>query len=126
MAIEPGSVDLSAALVLEPTAFADWIIVAPVMVPIIAGAFLMMIRRETRFHAGIAISALLATLLGNIGLLARVLDTRPLTMTLGRWRPPFGISFTADALGASVALAATLAALVCALYSLSDIDNPRR
>lgn len=126
MAIEPGSVDLSAALVLEPTAFADWIIVAPVMVPIIAGAFLLMIRHETRFHAGIAIAALLATLLGNIGLLARVLDTGPLTMTMGRWLPPFGISFTADALGASMALAATLAALVCALYSLSDIDNPRR
>lgn len=126
MAIAPGSIERSAALILEPAPLADWIIVAPVMIPIVAGAILLMIRSETRFHASLAITALLGTLICNIGLLARVMENGPLTMTMGRWLPPFGISFTADALGASMALAATFAALVCALYSVSDIDNPDR
>lgn len=121
MAIEHSSVDLSDAVILEPTALADWIITAPVIVPLVAGALLLMIRHETRYHAGIAIGALFLALLGHIGLLNRVLETGPLTMTMGRWLPPFGISFTADVLGTSMGLAATLSALVCALYSLGDI-----
>lgn len=126
MAIEHAPVDLSAALVLEPTPFADWIIIGPVMIPILVGAVLLMLRHETRIHASLAIAALITTFACNIGLLLRVLDTGPLTMTMGRWLPPFGISFTADALGASMALATTLAALVCALYSLTDIGTTGR
>ena len=37
----------------------------------------------------------------NATLLARVLADGPLAMTMGRWLPPFGITFAADALGAA-------------------------
>ena len=50
----------------------------------------------------------------------------PLAMTMGRWLPPFGISFTADALGAGFALVATFVALVCAVFSVRDIDTTGR
>ena len=47
-------------------------------------------------------------------------------MTMGRWLPPFGISFAADALGAGFALVATFVALVCAVFSARDIDTTGR
>jgi multicomponent Na+:H+ antiporter subunit D len=47
-------------------------------------------------------------------------------MTMGRWLPPFGISFAADTLGALLAFTASIVGSVCALYSLRDIDNSGR
>src|SRR5690606_20402207 len=118
--------DLAHALVLAPTSAADWVVVAPVAIPIVAGALLMMLRHETRWHAGLAIGALLATFLSNVLLLHRVLTDGPLVMTMGRWLPPFGISFAADVLGASLALVATLVALVGAVYAIADIGTVGR
>lgn len=122
MAVDPGkTVDMARAMVMEPVAAADWLVVAPVVIPLVFGAVILMLRHETKVHAWTAIAALAATLAANIGLLARVVENGPLVMTMGRWLPPFGISFAADALGASLALVATLVALVCAVYSISDI-----
>lgn len=116
-------VDLSTVMVTLPVPIADWLVVAPVAIPIVVGALLLMVRHETRWHAGLAIAGLLMTLLCNIGLLARVLEQGPLVMTMGRWLPPFGISFAADALGASLALSATLVATVCAIFATADIGS---
>ncbi|WEX07753.1 Na+/H+ antiporter subunit D [Chelativorans sp. AA-79] len=115
------TVDLSGAMVLAPTSPADWLVIAPVAIPLVFGAVLLIFRHETRLQAGIAIAGLIATLAGNVLLLSHILDHGPAVMTMGRWLPPFGISFAADILGASLALVATLVALVCAFYSTADI-----
>ena len=47
-------------------------------------------------------------------------------MVMGRWLPPFGIAFTADLTGAALALAGAIAALACAIYAISDIDDVGR
>ncbi|WP_048649482.1 Na+/H+ antiporter subunit D [Nitratireductor soli] len=120
------SVDISQAMVTAPATLGDWLVVAPVAIPIVFGAILLMVRHETRLHAGLAIAGLVATLAANAGLLSRVLSDGPQVMTMGRWLPPFGISFTADALGASLALVATLVAVVCALYAMKDIGATGR
>src|SRR5690606_24050792 len=127
MAVEPGhAVDLSRAMVLTPSTPADWLIVGPVAIPIVVGAILMLVRHETRLHAGIAITGFIAMLVCSALLLGSVLTLGPQAMTMGRWLPPFGISFTVDVLGASLALVATLAATVCALYATADIGSVGR
>lgn len=118
--------NLAEAMVMAPTTLGDWLVVAPVAIPILFGAVLLMVRHGTRLHAWLAIGALLVTLMANIGLLGRVLSDGPQVMTMGRWLPPFGISFTADALGASLALVATLVSVVCAFYAIKDIDATGR
>lgn len=120
------AVDLSRAMVMVPTTPADWLVVGPVAIPIVTGALLLMVRHQTRLHGSLAVAGLFATLLCNIGLLARVLGEGPQVMTMGRWLPPFGISFAADALGASLALVATLVAVVCALFAANDIGTVGR
>lgn len=119
-------VDLTGKMVLDPVPLADWLVVAPVAIPIVAGAVFLMLRHETKLHGWLALIALTATLAANIGLLARILENGPVVMTMGRWLPPFGISFTADTLGASMSLVATLVAAACGIYSIIDIGSVGR
>ncbi|TWG99284.1 multicomponent Na+:H+ antiporter subunit D [Mesorhizobium sp. J18] len=121
-AVSETAVDISSAMITAPTPLADWVVIAPVAVPILFGAFLLMVRHHTRVHAVITLCALGLTFVANVLLLGRVLADGPVVMTMGRWLPPFGISFTADTLGASMALVGTLVAIVCALYSTRDIE----
>ena len=59
---------LSAALVLEPVASADWLVILPVAWCLAIGALLVMLRRKIDWHpyvavAGLAAVAVLASLL---------------------------------------------------------------
>lgn len=121
-----GDIDLSVAMKIEPVALADWLVVLPVVIPIVFGALLLMFRKETAWLAGAAIGGLALAFLSSVGLLARVIEEGPLVMTMGRWLPPFGISFNADLLGASFAALALFVALVCAIHSLRDIGHTGR
>ncbi len=119
-------VDLAAALVLTPPPLGDWLVILPVVLMIGAGAILLMVRKSVRLHGGIAIAALLLLVLVNGSLLLRVIENGPVTMVMGRWLPPFGIAFTADLFGATMALTASLVALAAGIFALRDIDGSGR
>jgi multicomponent Na+:H+ antiporter subunit D len=120
------AVDVSGAMITAPVPLADWLVVVPVAAPILFGALLLMLRKETRLHAGLALVALGMVVATDIALLVRVLSDGPVVMTMGRWLPPFGISFAVDALGASLALAGAIAAFVCAAFAAHDIGATGR
>jgi multicomponent Na+:H+ antiporter subunit D len=117
---------MAGAMLMEPVAAGDWLVIAPVVVALALGAFLLMLRHQLRWQAAFASGGLLLILVIDSALLQRVLNEGPLAMTMGRWLPPFGISFVADALGATFALVATFVALVCAVFSATDIDATGR
>ncbi|MCJ8517353.1 multicomponent Na+:H+ antiporter subunit D [Pseudorhizobium tarimense] len=119
-------IDLSAAMVTAPTALADWLVIAPMGLMIALGAALMMVRHKLWLHGWIAIPGLVALVLLDALLLYRVAVHGPFTMTAGRWLPPFGISFTADLLGALLAFASGLVALAAGIYGLRDINDTGR
>ncbi len=102
---------------------ADWLIIAPVALSIVFGALLLMLRHEIRTHATVALVGLGGVVLANAGLLNRVLAEGPVVMTMGRWLPPFGISFTVDALGASFALVGSAVAFICGVVASKTIDG---
>jgi len=119
-------VDISAAMVTEPATMADWLIIAPVAFCMVMSAILLMVRKDARLQPMIAVPGLVALVLLAIGLLARVIADGPQTMTMGRWLPPFGISFTVDMLGAILTLVSAIAALAGGLYGAGDVDNSGR
>ncbi|MEP9370991.1 Na+/H+ antiporter subunit D [Mesorhizobium sp. KR1-2] len=113
--------DMAGAMITTPATAADWLVIAPVIIPLIFGALLLMFRHEMRWH-GIAALVGLAALMGaEVALFARVLEHGPVSMTMGSWLPPFGISFTVDLLGATFALTSGSIAFVCAVFTLRDI-----
>ena len=120
------AVDTSAAFVQGATSLLDWVVIAPVALPILGGALLLMVRHRTRLHAAVAVAVLLAALASCLVLLSRVMGEGALVMTMGRWLPPFGITFQADALGAAFATAATFATTAAAVFALRDIDATGR
>lgn len=119
-------IDLSAAMVMAPTALADWLVIAPMGLMIVLGAVLMMVRHRLHLHGWIAIPGLVALVILDGLLLWRVAVDGPFTMTAGRWLPPFGISFTADLLGALLAFTSGIVALAAGIYGLRDINATGR
>jgi multicomponent Na+:H+ antiporter subunit D len=93
------------------------VIVLPVVLGLLGAALALMLRRAA---AALAIVATLAIVACDFVLVQRVLGGGPMSMTMGRWLPPFGISFTADTFGAAFALAAGVVTLVVLVYSLGE------
>lgn len=119
-------VDLSVAMIVEPPPLADWLVIAPVALCLVVGAFLLMVRKRTALNAAIAIPTLIVLVVIDTGLLVHVMREGTVAMTMGRWMPPFGITFTVDLFGAAFNLAAGVVALACGIYGLSDIDDTGR
>ncbi|MDP2731950.1 MAG: Na+/H+ antiporter subunit D [Hoeflea sp.] len=125
-ATSQGLQDFSTVYTLPPVAAADWLIVAPVVWCILIGAVLLMLRKRTELQPLIAIPALAVLALMTLGLLAHVVQSGTVTMTMGRWLPPFGISFTVDLLGAFFAVTSSLVALAAGIYGRGDVDQSGR
>lgn len=121
-----GLQDLSVVYAMKPLEAADWLIAAPVVWCILIGAVLLMLRKRTDLQPVIAIPALGMLVLMTLGLLAHVAQNGTVTMTMGRWLPPFGISFTVDLLGAFFAATSALVALGAGIYGRSDVDDTGR
>ncbi|HEV7417752.1 MAG TPA: proton-conducting transporter membrane subunit, partial [Tianweitania sediminis] len=114
------------ALLMTPTPLADWLVVAPAVLPLLVGALLIIVRKRLHWQAPVAITTLALVSLASIALLARVWSEGTLVMTMGRWLPPFGISFTVDLLGALFAVANSLIALGCAISASRRVIRSSR
>ena len=106
------------------TPLADWLVILPVVLCLLGAAVLLMLRGTVRAQRWVGLGVILAVLLCDVLLFNRVMDVGPLSMTMGKWLPPFGISFTADMLGVGFALAGALATLCVVLYLQSDTPEP--
>lgn len=102
------------------TPLADWVLVLPVLLGLAGAALLLVLRRALVLQAWLALGLLLAILVCDGVLLGRVVEAGPLSMTMGKWLPPFGISFTADAMGAAFALAAALVGFAVVLQLMLE------
>ena len=123
MAVESHAADLSHAMILEPVALGDWLIIMPLVLCLLGGVFCLMTRKSTAFQSWIAILFLLLLVIVDASLLNRVLQNGPVTMVMGRWLPPFGIAFTVDTVGALLALTSAVVALMAAIYARADIGT---
>lgn len=102
------------------TGLADWIVVLPLAMALIGAALALMLRNNGRL-------TFLLVLLVNVAMIAietvlvwRVWHEGPISMTMGNWLPPFGVSFAADLLGAAFALTASVVTLLVLIYAEAD------
>jgi multicomponent Na+:H+ antiporter subunit D len=118
--------NLADAFVMTPAPIADWLVVSPLVICLAAGGLLMMLRKSVRQHPPIALMALALVIIVDVLLLLRVLESGPVVMTMGRWLPPFGITFAADIVGVLFALTAAVVAFFGALFARMDVDYSER
>ncbi len=115
--------ELPVAMIDFATSFADWLIILPVVIALMGAALLIMLRFYRNIQAGIAIFLVLLIILAEILLLRNVLEFGPQSMTMGKWLPPFGISFSVDIIGVGFALASAIVTLIVLIYAQADIAS---
>jgi multicomponent Na+:H+ antiporter subunit D len=120
------AVDIAAAMVTTAPTAAEWLVILPVIVPMVAGALIVMLRHMTALHGRIAAVALGALLIVDVLLLREVAANGPVVMMMGSWLPPFGIAFEADLIGVTFATTAALVALAVVMHADASIDTAER
>ena len=115
--------ELPRAMLDTATQAADWVIIWPVVLPLLGAALLLMLRQSRSTSALFAGLVVVGVIACELELLRNVLATGPVTMTMGNWLPPFGISFTADVMGAGFALAASVVTLIVLLYAEPELAD---
>ncbi|NBN78500.1 Na+/H+ antiporter subunit D [Microvirga tunisiensis] len=120
------SVDIAKAMFTTPVPLADWLVIAPSILTIIGGSICLILRKNTGLQAKLGLVFLGLLVLNNFALLGEVLKRGVITMVMGNWLPPFGIAFTVDALGATLALVAAIVAFCAGLYASITIDSSGR
>ncbi len=101
-------------------------IVAPVVLPMLTGALLVLIeRREPRFTARLSFIATALQLAIAIGLATAAADGTVRAYLLGNWAAPFGIALALDRLSALMLLLTALVALAAVLYASTGRDHSR-
>jgi multicomponent Na+:H+ antiporter subunit D len=111
---------LPLAMIETMTAAADWVVVLPLVLCLMGAAATLMLRRSGALTFMFSLLVLVGVIACEITLLLRVLENGPLSMTMGKWLPPFGISFAADIFGAGFALAAAVVTLVVLVYAQGE------
>lgn len=112
---------LPQAMLERATSAAEWNLILPVVIALMAGALLAMIRHSRGSQVGFSVLAVLAIIVVELDLFFQVLETGPVAMTMGNWLPPFGISFVADTMSVSFALAASFVTLIVLIYFQAEI-----
>ena len=115
--------DLTGIMVTDAVPVADWLVIAPVALAMAWGALMLMIRKDVARQNAVALLGLALLLAIDVALLAHVVERGTVTMTMGRWLPPFGIAFTVDALGALFALGAGIAAMAAGVFATADLGD---
>jgi len=122
----PLSEAVDAAMLLAPAGLSDWLVVLPLMIPVVTGALLVLLWRRLSRQRAVAIAGLAALLVSDLLLLWKVLGSGPAVMYMGAWRPPFGIVFAADTLGVTLATTSALIALLVAIHSGAEVNTHER
>lgn len=117
------TLDLPTALIAAPTPAADWVVVWPVALALFGAGLLVMLRGQRHMQLAFAVAVILAIIASNLYLLVRVFESGPVAMTMGKWLPPFGITFAADMTSAIFTLAASFVALIVALYAQTELTD---
>ncbi|MDR3475229.1 MAG: proton-conducting transporter membrane subunit [Devosia sp.] len=100
-------------------------IIFPVILSLGGAALLLMLHGRLLSPALLAFGVAAAVVACDLVLLVRVTTEGPLAMTMGRWLPPFGISFTADVTGAVFALVAGVVTMAVLAYSQVEPGEAR-
>ena len=103
----------------------SWLLVSPVIVPLIAAALSFLVMGQRRLQRIVSTAASGVLLVLSVALLAQVSANGIQVMQAGGWPAPFGVSFVADHLSAIMVVISALMAAATAVYALADIDPAR-
>ena len=95
----------------------------PVVLPLGGAGLAALFWTRPAAQRPVTAATLVLTLLASVLLLAGVHENGALAAGFGGWRPPFGIVFVADLLGAALAAVAALVAVAVGIYLCAELPG---
>ena len=92
----------------------------PVLLPLLSGTISLLFWRSRPMQRVTAVAGSLALLVVSLWLLASVHQDGYVTIQMGNWEAPYGITLVADMLSAVMIVLTALIGLVIAVYSLAS------
>ena len=99
----------------------NWLVVLPVIVPFATAAVTLCLRNHLRLQGRAAISGAVVHFVVCMFLLARVAKTGIVTVQIGSWPAPFGITLAADHFSAMLVAVTGILGLSVTAYSRAEI-----
>jgi len=100
-------------------------LVTPLLIPLASAVLALGSGRWPRIQRGLSLAGAVALLAVNLWLFTRVLDGRILTLQVGDWPAPFGITLVVDLLSASLLVTVGVVGVCVNLFSLTDPEVQR-
>lgn len=101
--------------------FTSLILLWPVMVPLLASALCALLWPQPKAQRWVSLAALITMAAVSLALLSEIMTGGMRVMTFGGWPEPFGISFVADRLGATMVTITGVLALTIGIFGLGDV-----
>ncbi|MEO0812729.1 MAG: proton-conducting transporter membrane subunit [Myxococcota bacterium] len=106
--------------------FTDWLVIWPLLLPAIAAACSVAAWGHGRTQRILVLLGAASQCVSSIVLVAQVYSHGPVSMDVGGWPAPFGVSFAATQFGAVLTVVASATALSILVYGFSLAPNDRR
>ena len=101
------------------------IIILPILLPLASAVVMMFFWKSVAVHRVLNVAGTAMLFVVSLVILANVLSKGILSLQVGGWAAPFGISMVADLVSAIMLVATALIGFTTALYSLGTIDEKR-
>ncbi|GIN21848.1 MAG TPA: Na+/H+ antiporter subunit D [Bacillus bacterium] len=101
------------------------IIVFPMVLPLLAGVFLVFLRKYILLQRWISIGVMAFVAGISLYMLNLIQVKGILRLDFGGWQPPFGILFVADSFSGLLVLTTSIVTAICLLYAFFSIDRTR-
>ncbi|MCH6257562.1 Na+/H+ antiporter subunit D [Puniceicoccaceae bacterium K14] len=102
------------------------LIILPVILPFIGALIGLLAPKSPNTQTRIGIATFAATFAASIAILLKVNTAGHLTLLLGGWEAPFGISFVVDRLAGLMVAVSCLVGLAVAIFSKDDLESSLR
>lgn len=101
------------------------IIVLPIIIPLLFAIVMLFFWKNVKAHKVLNVIASLFSLAVSIILLTDVNSSGIISLQVGGWQAPFGISLVADLLASIMVLITAVIGLAASIYSLGSMDEQR-
>lgn len=101
------------------------IIVLPIIIPLVFAVIMLFFWKNVKAHKVLNVIASIFSLVVSIILLSGVNSSGIISLQIGGWRAPFGISIVADLLASIMVLITAIIGLAASIYSLGSMDEQR-
>ncbi|NMA02864.1 MAG: Na+/H+ antiporter subunit D [Clostridia bacterium] len=100
-------------------------VVLPLLIPLLAGLFMIIFRKNTILQRWLSVISFVLTTLVALYLLRQVFNQGIQIVNLGGWQAPFGIVFVVDMLSALLLVTTGIVSTLCVLYAFNSIGKER-